>query len=217
MRDEASGNAPLRANVLAALGGLRAMRGEFDEARALCAEAEETYAEFGVRMSIAGLTHITGPLELLAGDPAAAEAEFRRGLESLRGTLVEGLQLGLLSTALLEQDRVDEAADAAEGARASASPGDVLSEVVSRGALARVEVRRGSVEPALELASGAVELASRTDAPTMHGDALVDLAVVLDAAGRTDESDAALREAAAHYDRKGNLAAAARLPTRHAG
>ncbi|HYA08651.1 MAG TPA: adenylate/guanylate cyclase domain-containing protein, partial [Gaiellaceae bacterium] len=164
IRDEASGNAPLRANALTALGGLRAMRCEFDDARALCAEAEEVYSEYGLRMSIAGLTQITGPLELLAGRPAAAEAELRRGLEQLHGTLGEGFQLGLLSVALLDQDRVDDAAEAAEGARASSSPGDVLSDVVSRGALARVEARRGRAERAVELASGAVELAARTDA-----------------------------------------------------
>ena len=176
MRVGEDGNATLRANVLVALGGLRAMRREFDEARALCVEAEQVYAEFGLRMSIAGLTQITGPLELAAGDPAAAEAELRRGLEPLHGTLGEGLQLSLLSVALLEQGKVDDAAAAAEGARASASPGDVLSEVASRGALARVEACRGRVESGLDLVRAAVELAGRTDALTMHGDALLDLA-----------------------------------------
>jgi DNA-binding SARP family transcriptional activator len=72
--DEETATAAGRAGVLAFLGGLMAMTGEFGEARALLAEAAETYAELGMTGAAAvAVGSVEGDVELLAGEPAAAE------------------------------------------------------------------------------------------------------------------------------------------------
>ena len=83
---EATGRPATQANVLASLAELEAMLGRFDAAREAYARARTIYEELGLRMPLAGLTTIGAELELLAGDPSAAEAEAHRGMEVLEGT-----------------------------------------------------------------------------------------------------------------------------------
>jgi class 3 adenylate cyclase/tetratricopeptide (TPR) repeat protein len=203
---EAGENAMLRANVLAALSGLRALEGDIAAARGLRAEAEDIYRDLGQRMSIAGLTQVAAQIERLAENPAAAEAELRNGLEILHGTGSEALQQAWLSAALVAQGRYEEAREPAEAARAIASTEDVLDQVVWRGALARVEAATGDLKSALSLARNAVDQASLTDGLTMQADALIDLAAVLRVAGDTEEAERSANEAVALYKRKGAVA-----------
>ena len=59
------------------------MRGDFDEARRLYAKARITLEEMG-RSVIASSTSLDScGVEMLAGDPAAAERELRRDFEAL--------------------------------------------------------------------------------------------------------------------------------------
>ncbi len=199
-------NEMLRANVLAALAGLRALEGDVVAARRLRAEAEGIYRDLGQRMSIAGLSQVAAQIERLAENPAAAEAELREGLEILQGTGSEALQQAWLAAALVAQGRYEEAREPAEAAREIASTGDVLDQVVWHGALARVEAAAGNLENALALAHDAVEQASLTDGLTMQADALLDLAAVLERAGDTEEAARSTHDAAALYARKGAVA-----------
>jgi tetratricopeptide (TPR) repeat protein len=199
-------NAMLRANVLAALAGLRALEGDIAAARHLRAEAEGIYRDLGQRMAIAGLTQVAAQIERLAENPAAAEAELRSGLEILQGTGSEALQQAWLAAALVAQGRYEEAREPAEAAGAIASTEDVLDQVAWRGALARVEAAAGNPERALLLARDAVDQAALTDGLTMRGDALLDLAAVLDASGETAEAERSANEAAGLYKRKGAVA-----------
>jgi thioredoxin-like negative regulator of GroEL len=64
---------------------------------------------------------------------------------------------------------------------------------------------RGRHAEATELASSAVALAAQTDLLSQHADALLDLAHVLVAAGRSPEAHAAVTQARDLYQRKGNL------------
>ena len=203
LAEAGAANGPLRANVLAALGGLRALRGDVDGGRACCVEAGRIFDELGLRMSAAGLGQVAAQVELRAGEPTAAERHLRDGLDVLRGGASEPLQLGLLAAALVAQGRHDEAAAVANAARELAASEDVLAQVLWRTALARAEASRGATETALALAREAVDLAALTDALTMHADALADLAAVLAAAGRAADADAALRAAAELHERKG--------------
>ena len=203
---EAGENEVLRANLLAALAGLRALEGDIADARRLRVATEDIYRDLGQRMSIAGLTQVAAQIERLAENPAGAEAEIRSGLEILRGTGSEALQQAWLAAALVAQDRYEEAREPAETARSIASPEDVLDQVVWRGALARVEAAAGNLENALSLARSAVETASLTDGLTMQADALVDLAAVSESAGDTEEAERSRSEAAALYKRKGAVA-----------
>ena len=71
----------LEANVTGVMAGLQAMRGELDEAREAYRRAAVTLEELGLELARAALTQIGVPLELLAGDPLAAEHEARKGAE----------------------------------------------------------------------------------------------------------------------------------------
>jgi hypothetical protein len=64
------------------------------------------------------------------------------------------------------------------------------------------------------LARSVVALAARTDFLNQHGDALLELAVVLDGAGRAAEARVTVSDALGLYGRKGNLLAAARARRR---
>ena len=67
------------AYVLAGIAHLRGMRAEFDEARRLLAEAKFLFTDLGLPFRIAsGVALFGAPVELWAGDAAAAEAMLRR-------------------------------------------------------------------------------------------------------------------------------------------
>jgi len=203
----AHGNDPLRGNVLVALGGLRALGGDFDEARRLMNQAEAIYSDLGLPMHLAGLTEIAGQVELIAGDAAAAEAQLRTGLELLDQTshAHTALNNAWLAMALVARGRLDEARERAEVARDTASPAQLLTQVYWRSALARVEAAEGNLEVALELARDAVERAAATDGLAMRAESLLDLGAVLTAAGETEEAARVDREAAELYALKGRV------------
>jgi Flp pilus assembly protein TadD len=75
---------------------------------------------------------------------------------------------------------------------------------------AKVHSRRGAFSEGVRLAREAVEVGRQTDSIDMQGDALMDLAEVLSSAGRSRETRAALMEALALYERKGNVVSASR-------
>ena len=72
----------------------------------------------------------------------------------------------------------------------------------------------GRPDEAVALASQAVALAADTVDIELHADALVDLADVLQLAGRKHEEGPPLREALDLYDRKGDVVLAAAVRER---
>jgi hypothetical protein len=81
----------------------------------------------------------------------------------------------------------------------------VASQVLWRGAQAKVLARRGDLEGAEALAAEAVALASHTDALNLRADAWMDLAAVLGIARREDDPGDAAQHALALYEEKGNV------------
>jgi tetratricopeptide (TPR) repeat protein len=152
-------------------------------------------------------------LELLAGAPERAEASARASLELLRemGATNQGsTAAALLAYALARQDRHDEAIRYADLAATWAAPDDTTSQVPQLGARARALTARDELERAEAAAREAVRLSQRSDDISQQGDALADLAAVLDHAGRANEAATALRDAIALYECKGNIVSAAR-------
>jgi predicted ATPase/class 3 adenylate cyclase len=210
---EARGDPALEAVTLAMIGALKAQVGAFDEARASCGHSRAIAEEFGLNAWLAALPLYTGPIELLAGDPAAAERELRGGYEAL----IEMGDLGRLSTeaaflaqALFAQGRHEEAEYFTGVSEGAATPDDAFSQIAWRGVRAKALARRGEAAQAELLAREAVALAEQTDGLTLHGDALLDLAEVLLARGRPTDADAAAERALSLYEGKGNLVSAAR-------
>ena len=209
---ELAGGTPLaEANVLASLGGLLGMRGHFDEARDAMRRAERSYLELGLRLALAGLTQVAGPVELLAGDPATAATVLRRGYDFLHEIGVTGDSDALLAEALYQQGDYAQAAELAAAGAAHTSESDVAPRTVVLGVQAKLAARSG--DGGEEAARTAVELAASTDALNLHADALANLAETLTLLGQESGAVAAAEEAARLYERKGNIAALARLET----
>jgi hypothetical protein len=186
------------------------MRGDFERARSAYDEAAKLFAEHGLRMSLAGLTQVGVPLELLAGDPEAAEREARKGHEIVRAAGLGAIQAPLIAETLLAQDRVVDAAEAL-GELGDGAPQLPHWQVKWRTVRARLELAGGHADRAVAFAEEAVAVASATDDPTMGGEALHVLCDALAAARRHEEASEAAELARRSFEAKGHVAAARRL------
>ena len=184
------------------------MRGAFDDARRLYARSLGIYEELGLRLPAAGVTQVGGEVELLAGDPAAAERELRRGYAVLEPIGVTAYQAVLLAAALYEQGRHDEAARYLEASERSRQRRE--AKVLAGGLRAKLEASRGRAQRAEATARQVVLLADSTDALNLRAGARLDLASVFQLLGRADAAAPAIHEALDLYRRKGNATSAAR-------
>ena len=201
------------------LGGLRAMRGEFHEARRSCERAEEIYEDLGIRLVIVNVTEVLGFVELLAGDAPAAETAVRRGYEIVARAGSDRLAAppaSLLAEAILAQGRHEHAELFLELAEAGTGD-DIDCDVRCRRVRAKLLAGRGQIDDAIAAARKGVGLAAGTDALNMHADALMDLGEVLYVAERRDEGRHAFGLARELYDAKGNVVSAQRAASLLAG
>jgi predicted ATPase len=210
--DAVRGSRITEAYVMNSMAVLKAMRGDFEEGRRLCARVESIYKDLGLRLALVALTETVGTLELLADDAAAAEIVLRRGYEILSAAgdaSFVAFQAGLLAEALLEQGKIVEANELATLSE-SAAASDIGAQTQWRRTRAGIAAAQGDHERALELALEAVQIAARTDALNMRGDTQIRLSRVLRLVGRSEEADRAVRAAAELYEQKGNLVSARR-------
>ena len=187
------------------------MEGRFDEARQLAEQARTILEEFGFRLRASWVSETSGAIEMLAGDPVAAETALRAGFDAAVEVGEQGFQAtaaALIAHALVEQGRLEESDWFTTLSEASAASDDVASQVLWRSARARVLAASSTSSEAVPLAREAVALVERTDDVNMHADTLVDLAVVLDAAGEAEEAADVLDHAIGLYMVKGNVVAA---------
>ena len=204
--DEAPEDPLLTARVTMAIGYLDALAGRFESAEELCERSMRMLEEFGARLTLAGMRLWSGGARLLAGDPAAAEAELRAGVDRLEAIGERGLLaalMPLLAEALLRQGRDDEAAEFVSAARRATAPGDAMAEVAWRCVHATLAARRGDDDEAAAVAREAVELAAATDSPVLRAEALLALAAAL-----RDEAPA--HEARRLFEAKGSPVGARR-------
>jgi class 3 adenylate cyclase/tetratricopeptide (TPR) repeat protein len=194
-----------------ALAWVRGMQGRFDEARELIGQARDSYEDLGLRLRSAYVAETSGGIEMLAGDPVAAERELRTCLNALVEMGEQGGQstvAAALSHALVEQGRLDEAEEMVAESELTAAEDDVSSLVLGRSARARVLAARGKDEEAERLARDALAHSETTDDLNMRGDTLVDLGEVLSGAGDWRGAAEAFEAARALYVSKGNVVAA---------
>ncbi|MGE3873127.1 MAG: AAA family ATPase, partial [Parvibaculaceae bacterium] len=210
MRAEVRDSPEPEAAILGHLGSLYAMTGKFDLARQLVAASNATYADLGLTLG-AATSQNEATVELLAGNPAAAEESLRKGYRALEG-MGERMFLpttaAFLARAVLEQGRDEEADELASVSAQLAAPGDLLSQILWRSIRARVLSQRTDAHEAVDLAREAVALARSTDFINFRADALLDLSHVLKASRHVDEAVASAAEALHLYELKGNVVSA---------
>jgi class 3 adenylate cyclase/tetratricopeptide (TPR) repeat protein len=210
---QAGDNQTIEAKILVVLAELEAGLGNFEEARNLYWGSKSILEELGLQLLLGVQTFAAGTIELLAGNPAAAEAELRWGLETLNrigAQVASSTVAALLGAAVYAQGRYEEADQLTALGEATAPKEDVASQILLRGTRAKVLARKGKVEHAERLARDAVALAADTDALTVHGDALMNLAEVFRLVDKEGEAIPIAEEARVLYEAKGNVVLAAR-------
>jgi DNA-binding SARP family transcriptional activator len=197
---ETEGRPILQLHLLSALGGLESMLGHDRAADEVAARCKEIMGEVGV----GGRSFGAAPDE----NPVIAEDELRRSYEGF-ARLGEKRHFNSicahLARAVYAQGRYDEAERLTYESEAAARPNDVHSHILWRSTRAKVLARRDDFADARRLAQDAVEFAAASDFYAAHGDALADLAEVLELEGEREDAAAALHAAIALYDRKGSV------------
>jgi class 3 adenylate cyclase/tetratricopeptide (TPR) repeat protein len=207
---ERSGGSKVAEGLLSIhVGALSAMLGRIDDARSAWGKARDIHEELGERMWAAADTMYLAGIELMAGDPALAEAPMRDACE----TLERAGEKGWLSTVaanlaevLWRQGKLDEVERFTAMSREAAAADDWISQMQWRATQAKLLADRGELGEAERLAREAVEVMDRTDYLSNRGDARMSLAYVLRKADRQEEMAAAAREALRFYERKGDIA-----------
>jgi tetratricopeptide (TPR) repeat protein len=211
--EEVGGDRKARALILGALAHLEAMRGNFDRGRTLYQESRSGLAELGWNLQAALTSLVSGAVEMLAGDPAAAERELRDDYEALDRMGEKNYistTAALLSEALYQQGRFDEATEFAAISEKLAAPDDVSSQYLWRCVAGKVLARRERFDESEALVRRGLELIRATDEIDSQATALIDLAEVLVLRDRTEEAAALVMEAQELFDTKGNVVSAGR-------
>jgi class 3 adenylate cyclase/tetratricopeptide (TPR) repeat protein len=186
--------------------------GDFEPAREMLKRSKAISRDLGLvyRLCEAGMAG--SELEMLAGDLAAAERELREAMDLAAGmgaAQYVALYRVRLSRVLNEQGRHDEAAELL----------DEAAELYAglpwwKSNRARVLAARGALEEAVALAGEAAAQEAGSDDITAVAQTLVDVSEVLRAAADRTGAEAALTEAIALNEEKGNVVAAERCRER---
>jgi predicted ATPase len=199
----ASGDSWAEAAILGPLSLLYSYVDRFADARAALARSRSILAQSGARIDWARLSIQGGLIELIAGDPAAAEQIMTPGYDALRAMGERGWRASvatLLAEAVYAQGRLDQALRLTEEAEECAGPDDFDAQARWRAIRAKVLARRGQYRVAARLAEEAVALV-----PVAYGDSelaefLVAQSEVSRLAGALEQAEASLRRALRIYE-----------------
>ena len=204
--ESATGDRLVEAKTVTILAGLHAMRGNFDEARSLFERGQTIQTELGQNLSIAAGFQISGMIEMLAGEPAAAERELRRGYQALEEMGDKGFLVttaAFLARSLYEQGRYDEALVFTQTSEELAPSEDLTARGDWVSTRAKLLARTGEAEEAEKLAREALAIFKEEAEVRDRADALMDLAEVLEIGGRVEDARPHMEEAARLYEIKG--------------
>ena len=204
---------PRHAIALRQQGVLEAMRGRFEEARALLGAGDAAAEELGqtIWLAVGGMSYFE--VEKLAGNLGAAEAAARESckqLKALGDTGYRATAVALAAESLYALGRLDEAARETELAEELAAPDDRLSHGLWRQVRAKLAARAGRRAEAEALAREAVGLFATTDMVNDQAHAAASLAEVLTQTGSNGEAATEFERAVELYESKGNVVAAER-------
>jgi DNA-binding SARP family transcriptional activator len=203
-----------RANVTVYTAGLVAQLGDFDRARALVADARETFDDLGQRTAATNsCSTVLGEIELLAGDWASAELVLRElcaELEQLEDLSHLASRAGDLADALYLQGRVDEAGEWTRVAETHASEDDFDAALRWRPVRALVHASQGEHDQAERLARESARQAELGDGLNRQARVHASFGEILRLAGRSEEAAGAFDRAVELYEQKGNVVGAGR-------
>jgi class 3 adenylate cyclase/tetratricopeptide (TPR) repeat protein len=212
--ERAEGDAKVTASVLIAEAALAAGVGRFAEARESAARAKSLLQEFALTQWLGGpVAQLAGWIELLGGNPEAAERELRQGYDML-AEIGEVSWLSTLAAILAEavsaQGRDAEAAELTQASEASAEAADAYSHALLRSVRAKVLARSGDVNESERLAREAVALADGTDFLHLRWHTRMTEAEVLRLNGHAEQAKPVLEDAIGIAEQKGFLVGADR-------
>jgi DNA-binding SARP family transcriptional activator/class 3 adenylate cyclase len=212
-----AGDSPLEVTLHSMCAYLEAMQGRMTEAKHHLGEARRVAQDLGALYRVAYFSIYAGLVELLAADSIAAERELTAGRQSLAevGEQTNYTTVNaLLARALAAQHRYPETIEYTKASEAAARPNDVFANITWRSVRAYALAHQdGRQQEALSLGREAVTVAAQSDFYNAHGDALVELAEILQLAGRAKDAADALDEALRLYDAKRNIVSAANART----
>jgi len=206
----ARGDRLTEASVESALGVVYALRGEFEHGRALVHRAILVHEELGHLMGVEVHQHGLGYIEALARNWPAHESAWQHVHQASvaigrRDWIVESaVELG---ESLYRIGRVHEAgrfaAIAAEQAVPHHHSPDTQAPLLRL--QAKLRAHDGAHEEADRLGREALAASFGVDSPWLQADTLMDLAEVLELAGRPDEAREAVKRALQLYEQKEHL------------
>jgi tetratricopeptide (TPR) repeat protein len=187
---------------------LLTMLARFDEAAELASNASRRMLD--LTGSEAG-DELLGQMAATAGRHEDAAIHLRRYCDAAEARGERGFLATLapaLGRSLCSLGRYEEAVPLAELGRRLSDERDPSSAALWRQVQALIDASNGDYLTGEKLAREAVDVTNRSDGLNLQGDALSDLARILQAAGRRDEAKKTFTEALDRYERKRNLAQA---------
>lgn len=208
-------NRALLVPVLVTKAHMLALGGRIGEARDALREARSHASELHLDLADAAIHGVSGIVDSLAGSHRAAETHFRRAASALR----EAPQApdadaadAAVAREVFRQGRVAEAAIALDAImRGGAARMTLQTRIACEALLARILCAQGDHRRATVAAATAHELSDRVDDVCLVGEVLLDLAVVLEAAGHPDRAATAAARASHLFEAKGASSLAARV------
>ena len=207
--DEAHGDRSTEGWLLARLASLHTLREEIPRARDLNERAIAMLRELKLETDVVFLEVEAWRTEMVGGDLDAAERLLRHGYDHLVAIgerYLLSTVAGLLAQTLYELGRLDETSALADLTEELAADDDIDTQALWRCVRAKLWSAEGRHDEAIALVRDALTVLEPTDAVLLQSATLIDLAVVLGAAGRDEDRLAALARARELAAAKGDLA-----------
>jgi ATP/maltotriose-dependent transcriptional regulator MalT len=209
---EAGDDRKTRALTLRTIAIAESMRGDFARARELYSSSRAILEEVGLNLQAALVSLVSGPIEMAAGELAAAEEELRRdydALDAMGERNYISTTAALLAEVLYREGRYEESLHLTEISEKIAADDDLTSQSIWRSVRGKLVAWAGRFDEAIELASESVNMVRRSDDTNSQAEALIALAEVLELSGVVDDAIRAVGEASSLFQAKGNVVGAA--------
>jgi predicted ATPase len=200
--EAASGDPLAEADIFKMLALLYGYVGRFADARAAITRARSAQIRCGAKIDSALSAAHAGLIEMIAGDPAAAEAELEKSCDALRFMKERGFlssALPSLAEAKYALGLLSEAHRLTEEAEALAGADDLDAQARWRAARAKILAQHGQFTAAAQLTGQAEALIASTSWPILQAEIQVAKAEVSKLAGVPAEAAASLRQALRIY------------------